>query len=111
MAKTKARRVLSVRRCNPEYYWFYLSVDGMATLIVHDEMVVWKIDEEIDKAVAYVQRVYHEPDANHSKRHLRLKKVTIVGSEKQIRMLQYNLGEGINSQFIRPYWDKGKEDF
>lgn len=110
MKKVKGREVLSACKFGPEYWWFNLRVAGMPELTIgSDVKCIWDIDENMGKPVAYIQRKYDQ-SAGESKRHLRVKRVRIVGPREQIKNLLYNLGEGIPNERIGPRWEEKEEE-
>jgi hypothetical protein len=85
----KARRVLSVSKCGPQYLWFALKVDGLPTLEVSDTSAVWKVNDDLKETVAQIKRERDEEGR------LKIKRVTISGPFNQLLLLVAGLGDTI----------------
>ncbi len=106
MSKPKERVLLSTSKPGPDYHWFRVIVDGYKSFTVHDEDVVWIVDNKTEHTTITTYRTWKKSEG---KKRLSVKKVEIRGPKRYLQNLMRNMGMATPDLYTEPPWLRKNE--
>jgi hypothetical protein len=102
----KARKVLGVSKPGPGFHWFNMVVDGMNTLNVDDNAVVWTVNDDAEETTVVIKRSWQKLGDD---KYLKVKRAKVVGPKHHIANLMSSLGMGTPEYSSGPHWQKEED--